>query len=59
MSRVKAPRRGQTSRGKPESADEASEHILTCVVCGQSFDIRDEAQLEHHEREMHHPLPRH
>lgn len=38
--------------------EEAFEHILTCFVCGQSFDMRDEQQLEHHEQEFHAPLPR-
>lgn len=40
-------------------SDADSEHILTCVVCGQSFDMRDLAQLAYHEAEMHQPLPGH
>ncbi len=49
----------KTTREKPPPPDEEGEYILTCVVCGQSIDIRDEAHLEHHEQEMHNPLPRH
>ena len=59
MSGAKAPSGPDPAKGKAIMDDDPSEHILTCVVCGQSFDMRDMEQLEHHEQETHQSLPRH
>ncbi|TAL01853.1 MAG: hypothetical protein EPO08_09185 [Rhodospirillaceae bacterium] len=38
--------------------DDEAEHILTCLQCGQSFDVRDDREVGHHAEPGHQPLPR-
>lgn len=33
------------------------EHFEPCPICGQSFDMRDLAQVMHHAESNHDPLP--
>jgi len=37
------------------SPDDESEHLIICPQCGQMFDCRDRAQVEHHGGEGHAP----
>jgi hypothetical protein len=37
------------------SPDDKHEHLIICPVCGQMFDCRDVASLEHHSSEEHAP----
>jgi hypothetical protein len=37
------------------SPDSPDEHIVVCPTCGQMFDCREHAQVEHHSRERHEP----
>jgi len=59
MTTVSRKRRAKKKHRESSRDDEDREHILTCLTCGPSFDMRDEKQLEHHEQEMHEPLLRH
>ena len=35
--------------------DDKNERLIICPICGQMFDCRDEAHLEHHSRQDHTP----
>lgn len=35
------------------SPDSAIEHLIVCPVCGQMFDCRDRAAVEHHSEALH------
>lgn len=37
------------------SPDDEKERLIICPVCGQMFDCRDQAYLEHHSSEEHAP----
>jgi uncharacterized C2H2 Zn-finger protein len=37
------------------SPDDEKEHLIICPTCGQMFDCRDQADLEHHSNEAHAP----
>ena len=52
--RVPAPKAAEIA----DQTDDEAEHILTCIVCGQSFGVRDANEFEHHEQEMHGPRRR-
>jgi hypothetical protein len=36
-------------------ADSPVEHLLVCPVCGQMFDCRERAAVEHHSQPDHDP----
>ncbi len=38
--------------------DDPSEHILTCLTCGQSFDVREGVAVIHHSGSHHQPQQR-
>lgn len=37
------------------SPDDEREHLIICPACGQMFDCRDQAQVEHHSSDDHRP----
>jgi hypothetical protein len=50
---------GEGITGEPvdgEPTDER-EHFEKCPVCGQAFDLRDLAQVLHHDTPDHKPIP--
>jgi hypothetical protein len=51
---------GEGIKGEREDAvvTHESEHFEVCPVCGQAFDLRDLAQVLHHDQPEHEPLPR-
>jgi hypothetical protein len=40
---------------KGVAPDSPDEHIVICPACGQMFDCREAAQVEHHSTEKHTP----
>lgn len=37
------------------SPDDEEAHLIVCPACGQLFDCRDRAQVEHHSNDDHRP----
>ncbi len=55
--RANGPRRAMNVRQlcAGVSADDEREHLIVCPACGQMFDCRDRAQIEHHSSDEHRP----
>lgn len=49
------------TRGQLPDVDLESEleYYIACPDCGQAFDVRDLAEVYHHDEDGHAPLPRH
>jgi hypothetical protein len=59
MNRADNPAAGIRGRALDIEITDEIDHFDICPECGQAFDMRELAEVLHHDEEGHQPLPTH